>query len=254
MLAPDVDFASLNPKALAQDIARAASVGDASAGASQGASFTALYRQLNDEVADFIARGSADVPSPALSVSPEGWLQQQRAQGTSPVTKTEAEPPAAAAQQAFLDRIAPWAQASGAALGVDPHLVAAHAALESGWGQKPLRLANGQDSGNLFGIKAQAGWSGQALSALTTEYEQGSPVQRLASFRAYADDASAIRDYTRLLSSSPRYQGALHVGSDAQAFAQALARGGYATDPHYADKLTSVAATVRARAALHSRD
>lgn len=250
MLMPDVDFGALNPQALAQDIARSAAPADAG----QGASFNALYRQLNDEVSDFIARGSVDAPSPALSISPEGWLQQQRVQGKTALSNVEQDGASPATQQAFLERIAPWAQASGAALGVDPQLVAAHAALESGWGQKPLRLANGQDSGNLFGIKAQAGWSGQITSALTTEYEQGAAVQRVEPFRAYADDASAFRDYTRLLSSSPRYQGALHVGSDAQAFAQALARGGYATDPHYADKLTSVAATVKARATLHSRD
>ncbi|WP_290689517.1 glucosaminidase domain-containing protein [Aquabacterium sp.] len=250
MQMPDVDFAPLSPKALAQDIARVAPQAEAG----QGSSFNALYHQLNDEVTDFIARGSADAPSPALSVSPEGWLQQQRVQGKTALSAMEPDQASPTTQQAFLARIAPWAQASGAALGVDPHLVAAHAALESGWGQKPLRLANGQDSGNLFGIKAQAGWSGQITSALTTEYEQGAAVQRVETFRAYADDASAFRDYTRLLSNSPRYQGALHVGSDAQAFAQGLARGGYATDPHYADKLTSVAATVKARAALHSRD
>jgi len=45
----------------------------------------------------------------------------------------------------------------------------------------------------------------------------------------------------------PRYRGALNVGSDARAFAQGLARGGYATDPAYADKLARVAARLQSR-------
>jgi flagellar protein FlgJ len=49
-----------------------------------------------------------------------------------------------------------------------------------------------------------------------------------------------------VLLDNPRYRAA--TGSDAGAFAQGLARGGYATDPHYAAKLTSWR-----RAAAHGR-
>jgi len=44
-----------------------------------------------------------------------------------------------------------------------------------------------------------------------------------------------------MLIDNPRYKGALGVGSDARAFAQGLARGGYATDPAYAAKLERLA-------------
>jgi flagellar protein FlgJ len=37
----------------------------------------------------------------------------------------------------------------------------------------------------------------------------------------------------------------LGTGADVQAFATALQRGGYATDPAYAQKLVATAATVR---------
>src|SRR5436305_1668841 len=62
------------------------------------------------------------------------------------------------AQREFLDEIAPYARKAAERLGVAPDLVAAQAALESGWGRKPLRRADGSDAHNLFGIKAGGGW------------------------------------------------------------------------------------------------
>ena len=49
-----------------------------------------------------------------------------------------------------------------------------------------------------------------------------------------------------LLGSNPRYAAARNTGSDVSAFASALQRGGYATDPSYAAKLQAVAAQVTA--------
>ena len=43
----------------------------------------------------------------------------------------------------------------------------------------------------------------------------------------------------------PRYAAALGTGNNVQAYAAALQRGGYATDPAYADKLVATAALVR---------
>ena len=50
---------------------------------------------------------------------------------------------------------------------------------------------------------------------------------------------------------NPRYAGALNTGSDVQAFANSLQRGGYATDPDYARKLAAVAAEVGQRIAAN---
>jgi flagellar protein FlgJ len=44
-----------------------------------------------------------------------------------------------------------------------------------------------------------------------------------------------------MLIDNPRFRGALGAGNDAQAFAAGLAKGGYATDPSYAAKLTRLA-------------
>ncbi|MET0266399.1 MAG: glucosaminidase domain-containing protein, partial [Duganella sp.] len=140
----------------------------------------------------------------------------------------------------FLASIQPWAAAAADKLGVAPELVAAHAALESAWGKQPLRQG-GVDTNNLFGIKAGSSWQGAVASATTTEFEHGAMLKKTERFRSYPDTASAFRDYAELLSSNPRYQAALNTGSDARAFASGLARGGYATDPQYADKLSRLA-------------
>jgi flagellar protein FlgJ len=61
-----------------------------------------------------------------------------------------------------------------------------------------------------------------------------------------------VQDYVRLIRDNPRYADALNTGGDVQAFANALQRGGYATDPDYARKLVSVADEVRQRIAANT--
>jgi len=75
----------------------------------------------------------------------------------------------------------------------------------------------------------------------TTEYVGGAAVKTKEKFRSYPDGASAFRDYAQMLLDNPRYKGAIGAGSDAHAFAQGLAKGGYATDPAYAAKLARLA-------------
>jgi flagellar protein FlgJ len=124
---------------------------------------------------------------------------------------------------------------------VAPELVSAHAALESGWGQRPLRNTDGSSTYNLFGIKAGNNWHGGVAESATTEYMGGAALKTSARFRAYPDQASAFRDYAQMLIDNPRFRGALGAGNDAQAFASGLAKGGYATDPAYAAKLARLA-------------
>ena len=70
-----------------------------------------------------------------------------------------------------------------------------------------------------------------------------------ANFRAYESPRQSVEDYVRLIRDNPRYADAMNTGSDVQAFANALQRGGYATDPDYARKLAAVAAEVGQRIA-----
>jgi flagellar protein FlgJ len=222
--------------------------GPATAAPAANGGASTLYRELHAEVMSFIANGGGSSaarkpPGGGAALSPEGQWNQARVQqllGNGDAATVSAD------QQVFLQRVAPLAAEAAAKLGVAPDLLAAQAALESGWGQRPIRHADGSDSHNLFGIKAGASWRGEVAQVQTTEYEQGQAVARHEGFRAYADPAAAFRDFTQLLLDNPRYRGALQAGADAQAYAQALQRGGYASDPAYADKLQRVVAQVRA--------
>lgn len=232
--------------------ATAATRPTAAIGGGGDASFGRLFSELQGEVNAYIQHGDADGGA-ASSLSAEGALLRLRAQGVimgeeDRVDAATASGGAAAntpEQQAFLESIAPWARQAAHKLGVAPELVQAHAALESGWGQRPLRTADGASSNNLFGIKAGAGWEGAAGESTTTEYVNGAALKTRERFRAYPDAASAFQDYARVLMDNPRYRAALNTGSDAQAFAQGLARGGYATDPGYAAKLARIAGSLQ---------
>ena len=150
------------------------------------------------------------------------------------------------ARQQFLTAIGPHAQAAAQSLGVAPYLVSAHAALESGWGKHVIRNADGSDSHNVFGIKAGSDWNGATTDVATTEYVNGVATASHARFRTYPDYGAAFADYAHILRDNPRYSGVLNQGTNAQGFARGLAEGGYATDPHYAEKLTQTAgATLR---------
>ena len=102
----------------------------------------------------------------------------------------------------------------------------------------------------MFGIKAGSSWDGGKVSVPTLEYEDGVAVRRRDSFRAYDSPADSFADYATLLSDSPRYARALGQGENIAGFAHALVRGGYATDPAYAAKLTAIANSQQMRDAL----
>ncbi|WP_434654705.1 flagellar assembly peptidoglycan hydrolase FlgJ [Chromobacterium violaceum] len=204
---------------------------------SEGAGFAEQFAGVRAEVERFIADGGS---ASAQQLSPEAWrVRQQLGAGSVDLS---AVPPD---RQAFVEEMLPHAQAAAARLGVTPDLVLAHAALESGWGRKPLTRGDGGNSHNLFGIKADARWRGEVAASLTTEFIHGQKQSRVEPFRAYPDYRAAFDDYADLLASNPRYRAALGVGGDARAFAEALARGGYATDPDYAGKLAGLAGQFR---------
>jgi flagellar protein FlgJ len=142
--------------------------------------------------------------------------------------------------EAFVQRLLPHAQAASASTGIPARYMLGQAALESGWGKAEIRGADGQNSHNLFGIKAGASWKGKTVDIVTTEYVNGKPQKQVDTFRAYDSYADAFRDYAKLLQNNARYQNVLAQGHDAVGFAQGLQQAGYATDPKYAQKLMSV--------------
>jgi flagellar protein FlgJ len=149
-----------------------------------------------------------------------------------------------AAKTNFVQDLWPQAQDAGQLLGVDPRHLIAQAALETNWGRNMPQDSAGRSSNNLFGIKASAGWSGSTVTSDTQEFQGGVATNTAAQFKAYATAAQSFQDYVALLRNNPRYSTALNTGSDLQAFATGLQRGGYATDPDYANKIAAVANAV----------
>ena len=240
--------ADLTTRPIAPALATAATRPTAALGGGDSG-FGRMFSEVQGEVATYIQNGDVDADATGATggLSAEGALLRARANGLI-MGETEHSEGATAGtpqQQAFLDSIAPWARQAAHQLGVAPELVQAHAALESGWGQRPLRTEGGASSHNLFGIKAGAGWNGATGESTTTEYVNGAALKTRERFRAYPDAASAFQDYARVLTDNPRYRAALGTGNDAQAFAQGLARGGYATDPDYATKLARIAGSLQ---------
>lgn len=217
----------------------------ATGGFAASGAFNSTFQQVQADVASYIARGDsgarADAQPSSQAMSLQAMALRQRAGGAIGDDGNGVD---SALQQQFLASIKPWAEETAGKLGVSPELVAAHAALESGWGRQPLKHGAG-NANNLFGVKAGANWQGEVAVASTTEYEHGAMLRKTERFRSYPDAASAFRDYASLLSSNPRYAAALNTGSDAHAFASGLAKAGYATDPNYADKLSKVAAQLQ---------
>ncbi|BCO31086.1 flagellar rod assembly protein/muramidase FlgJ [Thiohalobacter sp. COW1] len=139
----------------------------------------------------------------------------------------------------FIRALWPHARRAAAALGVPPEGVLAQAALETGWGRHVMQQPDGRSSHNLFGIKADARWSGEQVSKPTLEFREGVMQQERAAFRAYDSLGAGFEDYARFLQEQPRYREALRADS-AEAFAAALQQAGYATDPQYARKINAI--------------
>ncbi len=124
------------------------------------------------------------------------------------------------------------------ATGIPAGYLLGQAGHETGWGKREIKSAGGENSFNLFGIKAGGSWKGKVAEVTTTEYVDGMAKKQVAKFRAYDSYQDAFKDYARMMSDSPRYAKVMQQSSTPQAFASGLQKAGYATDPEYAAKLS----------------
>lgn len=165
-----------------------------------------------------------------------------RAQG-----RTIAQPPLAPGGKAFrtaddfVATMLPLAKDAAARIGVDPTVLVAQAALETGWGKSVMRQQDGSSSHNLFGIKAQGNWQGPEARAITSEFRDGQMVKETADFRSYDSYSDSFHDLVTLLQSNNRYQGVLKSADNPEQFVKELQKAGYATDPDYASKISQIA-------------
>ena len=140
----------------------------------------------------------------------------------------------------FIERM--WGMAKNAAkqIGLNPSVMIAQSALETGWGKHIIKDKNGASSFNLFNVKAHRDWQGEKAAQSTIEFEGGVAVRKTEPFRVYQGFSESFSDFVSFLKSNSRYQGALQNTHDEEQFLQGLQEAGYATDPNYADKIIGI--------------
>ncbi len=142
--------------------------------------------------------------------------------------------------QSFIDALKPHAERIAKEAGINPDVLMAQAALETGWGRRLVPGKHGGSSNNLFNIKADTRWSGDKSHVSTLEFDGEVARKERAAFRSYANVEQSLQDYVDFIKEHPRYQQALQVADDPAQYAEALQSAGYATDPQYAQKIQSV--------------
>lgn len=226
----------LHDQQLASDLAQSKGVGLADA----------LFRQLGggrnrEEGISVHPQDAAKIP---FQLAPKTTVAESVAQSTK-IDETIKAARKANGQvpehvRDFVASIWPHAHAASRATGIPAHFMVAQAALETGWGTKQLKNADGSPSYNLFNIKAGPNWTGPTtVQKSISEFEGGNWQSRQAAFRSYSSWAEAFADYAKFLTDNPRYADVLGR-SDAAGFAKGLEKAGYATDPSYAAKLMRI--------------
>ena len=134
-------------------------------------------------------------------------------------------------RQSFIAGLLPAAMEESKRTGVDPRIIVAQAAQETGWGKSA-------PGNNFFGIKSHGKGGGNSM--MTTEVIDGKPVRVRDSFRAYSSPADSVRGYGDFILANPRYSDFRSAqGLDAQL--AALQASGYATDPNYSRSVGAIA-------------
>ncbi len=234
---------------------RAATPGDPIFGGDQGA----LYRDLFDNqislqmaagkgigLSQILERQLQDASGIRMPVTPGS----EAANG--PVARSSTPPPSEqpglvgrhaalfATPESFVSAVLPHAERAARAIGVEPRVLVAQAALETGWGKAVIHDATGRPSFNFFGIKADSRWQGDRVGVPTVEYEQGVFSKIRGHFRAYESIAQGFDDYARFILGSSRYQPVVAGAKDDSAYLNGLQQAGYATDPAYGAKILAL--------------
>lgn len=137
-------------------------------------------------------------------------------------------------QQQFIQRLMPAAIEASKRTGVDPRIIIAQAAQETGWGRSA-------PNNNFFGIKSHGQGGGENLQ--TREFIDGRWVTINDSFRGYESPEDSVRGYADFILENPRYTD-FRNAPDLQSQLDALQASGYATDPGYSASVGSIAQSI----------
>jgi len=202
----------------------------------------ALVRQLKQQYQADDTQVSADVGALDKAVEYKRWPASDKSAAASDGMSSGLglKLSAASSPQEFLAAIEPFARQAAKKLGVDEKVLMAQAALETGWGKHVIHDEAGNNTHNLFNIKADQRWSGSSVSVPTLEYTDGLAKKEMAAFRRYDSYGQSFADYVEFLQGNGRYQEALGSTQDSKAFITSLQEAGYATDPAYAEKIINI--------------
>ena len=125
--------------------------------------------------------------------------------------------------EAFIRSIAPYAARVSKATGIPAEALIGMAANETGDGKYASH-------NNLFGIKGTV--AGRSFNTPTWEDYGNGAVTITDNFRAYHSPAESFIDFADLVTTSPRYKGAVGQ-TTVEGFVGGLRQGGYMTDPNY---------------------
>jgi len=160
----------------------------------------------------------------------------------------------------FTKKFLPFAIETEQKTGISAIATLSQAALESGWGKSCPGWM-------FFGVKDTDGLNGNEQLLTTTEYSRRSdlkfpeiisitPVTRNGQkyfkyiikdwFRKYNSPEECFTDHASFFFRNSRYANALLVRQNPYLFSIEIAKAGYATDPNYAQLLTSIAKRIEA--------
>ncbi|KAF2959881.1 glucosaminidase domain-containing protein [Thermotoga sp. 38H-to] len=127
----------------------------------------------------------------------------------------------------FLERFGETAFLLGKLTGMDPKILLAQSALETGWGRHTV-------GNNLFGIK-KFSWLEGGIEAETKEFDG---VKTIDMFQTFVSPENSMIAYLILIKEC--YNKAWECRKEPEKYFRLLQRHGYATDPSYAEKCIGV--------------
>ncbi len=197
-----------------------------------------LTKQLSGKV-------QRSTPANTLTIGPSNNItaskpEAQPAASNKPASEGVGSTQTASIMDNFIKSIWDKAKQAAAVIGLDPRILVAQAALETGWGQSIAKDADGSTSNNLFNIKSGSNTSFDSVKIKTTEYIADTPIKVSANFRKYPTVEESFNDYISLIKGSDRYQNALAHAGNPERYVNELSKAGYATDPQYGTKILSI--------------
>lgn len=139
---------------------------------------------------------------------------------------------ATAYQQIFIDEIASEAKLLQKQTQLFASITIAQAILESDWGRSDLAV----EANNLFGIKGAFNEKSSVMP--TDEFINGERITIDDSFKKYETIQESMSDHMEFLKGSTYAE--IKISKNYREAAVALQKGGYATDPEYAEKLIQI--------------